>query len=337
MGIIEEGGEGESSKKGGRKPIMLYFNKKYRYIASLELSYKQPVCAIGDLKCNILSLKKIDIDRSASPESKKESVSLALGGMLEDLHIPPDKLGLIVISQPGQIGKDNEVLYIDELHHSWTNIGLKEYLQENFKTPVLLGNDVRMSAIGEMNMGYGKQIESLIYVSCGIGLGSSVIYKGQLFEGCNYAAGELGTFLTADGRRLGEIVSMEGLLKRIAGIYAENGRSEDDLNFEEIVRKSLAGEELVNQGLKEVGRILGQAIYNYCVMFDIPNVIFGGDYIRLGPALFESIEETVGQSFLPMRPKIQKSGLREASGIFGSFVTGKNVILQKEIGSLGII
>ena len=333
MGIVEERGEGESTKNGGRKPTRLCFNKEYCYIASLELSAKQPICAIGDLKCNILSLIKIDIDRNAPSELKKESISKAFEEMLAEMSIPLEKLGLIVISQPGQIGRDNEVIYIDALHHPWTNIGLKEHLQEHFQTPVMLKNDVQMAAIGEIKMGDAKRLQSLIYVSCGIGLGSSVIYKGQIFEGGNYGAGELGAFLMPDGRRLGEIVSMDGLLKYINELCIKNDSNADRiLSFEEIVEKSLVDDALVNQGLKDIGRILGQAIYNCCIMMDISAVIFGGDYIRLGPALIESIKETMKQPFLPMDLTIQKSGLGETAGILGSFVTAKDAILQSKIG-----
>ena len=331
MGLVVEKGEGEASKYGGRKPTMLYFNKTHRYIASLELSLKQPVCAIGDLKYNILRLRKIDIARSVSPEEKKQCIAQVFDNMLEELSIPLEKLGLIVISQPGIIGYDNEVYYIESIHHPWASIGLKEHLQNHFSTPVLLENDVRLAAIGEMNMGFDKQIQDLIYVSCGIGIGSGVIYKGQPLEGCHRAAGELGAFLLSDGRRLEDVIAMEGLLKRITALYAENGYEIKDLSFEQVVEKSLVGDTLVNQALKEIGQILGQFLNNCCVMLDIPTVIFGGDYIKLGPALFESIEETMMQSFLPIRQKVLKSGLKEAAGICGGFVVGKNEILQKEL------
>ncbi|MCL2573568.1 MAG: ROK family transcriptional regulator [Defluviitaleaceae bacterium] len=331
MGIVEEKGEGESTKNGGRKPTMLCFNKTYRYIASLELSLKQPVCAIGDLKYNLLSLRKIDVDREVCAEEKKRVIAEAFHEMLRELEIPISKLGIIAISQPGIIGDDNKVFYAETIHHPWTNIGLKEYLQAEFDTPVMLENDVTLAAIGEMTMGFDKQIQNLIYVSCGYGVGSGIIYNGQLFEGYNRAAGELGFFLTHDGKRLEEVVGMGGLLDHINDIMVKNG-CKGNLSFEDVVEKSLANDELVNQGLKEVGRVLGQALYNCCVMMDIPTVIFGGDYIRLGSALLKSIEETMQQSHFPLRPTIQKSGLREAAGIFGSFVIAKDAILQNELG-----
>jgi len=325
IGIVKEQGEGESAKSGGRKPTRLSFNKDFQYIASVDISMKRPICAVGDLRGNLLKMKKLDISRSAPEEQKRQSISEELNNLLAELCIPTEKLGLIIISQPGQIGANNEVIYIDSLHHPWTEIGLREYLQECFNTPILLRNEVQMAALGEMTMGDAKQFQSMLYVACGIGLGSSIIYKGELFQGENYGAGELGAFLMPDGRRLGQVVSMDGLLEHISGICNKV------MDFEEVVERSLAGDTEVNRGLRDIGHILGQRIYNCCIMMGIPTVIFGGDYLKLGPAFIESIEETMNQSFFPTKLTIQKSSLNEAAGIFGTFVIARETILQNMI------
>jgi len=324
MGIVREHGEGESTKSGGRKPTKLRFDEDYCYIAAVELSSKQPICAIGDLKSNVLRLVKLGLDKNDSSEVKLAGVYEAIRGMLAELSISEDDLGLIIVSQPGQISEDSKIAYVDTFHHQWTNIGLREHLQKKFNTTVVLRNDVQMAAIGEMNFGSAKQFESLIFVSCGVGLGSSIIYKGKLFQGDNHASGELGAFLVADGRRLGQVVSMDGLLEHISEINKE-------MDFDEVVEKSIADDALINQALRDIGRTLGQAIYNCCIMMDISTVVFGGDYARLGSALFESIEETLNQTFLPSKIALHKSALQEAAGIFGSLVIAKDIILKNLI------
>jgi len=332
MGLVEEKGEGKSSKNGGRKPIMLYFNKFHRYIATLVLSFEQPVCAIGDLNYNILKLRKTDVDRDASPEEKRECIAQTLDDMLWELSIPREKLGLIVISHPGIIDWDNEAYYAQDIHLPWTGIGLRDYLRRHFETPIFLENDMRLASIGEMNMGFDKQHQNLIYVSCGIGFGASIIREGHPYVGCNRAAGEVGAFLMEDGRRVEDVVAMEGLLKRIGQVYAENGLEAKSLSFEQVIALSLTGDVLVNRVLHEIGRILGKVIYNCSVMLDISTVIFGGDYAKLGPALFEGINETVSQSFLPIKPNVIKSELRDEAGIYGGFVVGTNEILHRKLG-----
>jgi len=329
MGLVEEKGEGEAGKTGGRKPLMLRFNHTYRYIGALDFSLKEPVCAIGDLYHNIIKLEKIHLGLDASANDKKQAVAQAFLSMLSQLGIPAEKLGIIVISHPGILSEGNEVRYVITQYQSWTGIGLKAYLEQNFKTRVLLENNVRLSAIGEMNA--GKNLQDLIYVDCGIGLGSSVIVNGELYDGTNRAAGEIGAFMLKDGQRAEEVLAMEGLLSRIAQLYKESGRGETSFNFKKIIELSKSGDKEVNQAIQETGRELGRIIYNCSILLDIPTVIFGGDYLRLGDVLFNAMEEMAAQFFLPFRPQIIRSSLMATAGIYGGFVIGKEKIIAERL------
>jgi len=324
IGIIEEQGEGESAISGGRKPTRLCFNKDYRYIASVDISMNLPICAIGDLNGNILKLSKPNISRNAPAEEKRRRIADELQKLMAELLIPREKLGLIVIMQPGQISAFNEVIYVDAFHHPWTESGLKNHLEDTFNVPIVIKNEVQMAALGEMTTGIAKQSDSIIYVACGISLGSCIVYEGKLFQGENYGAGELGAFLMPDGRRLGEVVSTGGLLEHISKISG-------DIDFDEVVMKSLTGDESVNKGLRDIGHILGQCVYNCCIMMGISNVVFGGEYLRLGPAFIESVKETVNQPFFPTKLTIQRGSLNETAGICGTFVVARDAILNSII------
>jgi len=333
MGLVNERGEGRVGVSGGRKPVMLYFNESHRYIGALDLSFQEPVCAIGDLQCKVLTLKKIQIDRSTPVDEKKNYVWQTFMDMLQELNVPAEKMGAIVISQPGIIGDDGESLYSEARHHVWTGIGLKQYLKERCGVPVLVKNDVNLAAIGEMHLGAYNQIKNLIYVTCGIGLGSGVIIDGKLYEGCNRAAGELGEFLREDGRRVEDAVAIEGLLRRLRLMYAESGKCDaacEKLRFSDVVKLAKDKDSTVNRAVYDIGRELGGIIYNCSVMFDIKTVIFGGEYLNLGKTLFDGIEAVLEQKF-PFRPEVFPSSLRESAGIYGGFVVGKDEILNRMI------
>lgn len=334
MGLIEERGEGKAGKNGGRKPILLHFNPTYCYICVLDISTEIPVCAIGDLNHRILRVEKMHIDRNSSADKKKTTVTKTIENLMKSLNASAEKLEYIVISHPGIIGKDGEAFFTEVRHHPWTEIGLKPYLEQNLHIPVMLKNNVRLASIGEMYMGTDSLLNDLIYVDCSIGLGSSIIMNRKLHEGSNYAAGEMGYFLMSNGQRAEDLIAMDSLITRIAKLYKENGLSEERLSFREIVNRSRSGDILVNQVLREIGRELGRIIFDCSIFVDIPTVIFGGDYLKLGPALFEGIEETVSQDLLPFRPNVVKSSLREAAGIFGGLVVGRDEILQKKLSKV---
>jgi len=320
-GLVEERGEGESSKNGGRKPIMLYFNYNYRYIGAFDFSLKEPVCAVGDLSHRILKLEKIHVDRDAPAGVKRQAIADTFKEILRSLNIPDEKLGIIVISHPGIIGDGNEVKYVDARHNPWTGIGLKSHLEKEYKVPLVLENDVKLSALGEMYE--SKDLQDLIYVRCGVGLGAGVIVKGKIYDGVNRAAGEIGSFICSNGHRLEDVAAMDGLLERIG----------KGLTFKQVIELAKADDKDVAQAIGEIGGELGRAMYNSSILLDIPTIVFGGDYLHLGDALFNAFDKAVAQSFLPFRPTVVKSGLREAAGIFGGFVMGREQIIAQVVNA----
>lgn len=327
LGLVEEKGSGEASKNGGRRPTVLQFNSLLSYIGALDLSLQEPICAIGDLSNWIHSLKKINVDRNASAEEKRRCILDTFVSMLAELSIPKEKMGIIVISHPGIIGEDNEPKYVVESHRAWTGIDIKVHLEQHFNIPVLLENDNNLAAIGEMHHGHDEQLENLIYVSCGTGLGSGVIIGGELYRGCNRAAGEMGTLLDSSGKRIEDTVNIDGLLRRIEEVLHLDGQK---LTFPQVVDIVKTGDFRVNQVIYEVGREIGRVAYNSSLVLDIPTIVIGGDYLKLGQALFDGIEDAVSQTFY-FRPKVVRSTLLESAGIFGSFIYGKNEILQQKL------
>lgn len=329
IGLVEERGEGEATKKGGRKPVMLYFNKDHRYVGALDLSYRQPVCAISDLKNNIIGLKKIEVLEDASAELRREQVKHTFLEILQEHDIDLGKLDIIVISQPGIIEKDEKRHYSGTVHHVWTEIDLKSYLTKQLDVHVSLRNDVNMAAIGEFNFDCDVKIENLIYVSCGIGLGAGIIIDRKLYEGESNAAGEIGSLVMGDGQDYEGQIAMHGLIKRIEQKYEECGQPKK-LTFTDVITLSKQKDVVVNEAIYEIGRLLGFILYNCCVVLNINTVKFGGDYLDLGDKLFEGIEDALKTRDI-FKPKVMPSGLKQIAGIFGCFVVGRDKLIDKYI------
>lgn len=329
IGIVGERGQGEATQNGGRKPVMLYFDKDYRYVGALDLSYSQPVCAVADLKHNIIGLKKLQVLQDATSKDRKEQVKQGFLDIMEEQNIPLEKLDTIVISQPGVIQGEGNLLYSTEKHHAWTEIALDIYLKEELDVHVYLRNDVNLAAMGVLHFDCDSDIDNLIYISCGVGLGSGIILNRKLYSGERNAAGEIGLLVTGTGETLEDCVAMDGLIRRIETMYKEKGEP-GKVSFTDIVALSKKKDELVNTAIYETGIFLGREIYNCCTLLDIQTVLFGGEYLELGDTLFEGIEEAlkVGKVFKPI---IKKSGLREIAGIFGCFVIGTDKVMQRVV------
>jgi len=327
IGLVEERGEGKAAKKGGRKPVMLYFNKDHRYVGALDLAYSRPVCAISDLNNQVIGLKKVDDLKEVPEDIRREQVKNTFLDIMKEHRISPSKLDTIIISQPGIIEDDRDKHYSEKRHHYWTEIGLKNYLKDQLGVNVSIRNDVNLAAIGEINFDCDQKVENLIYVSCGVGLGAGIILNGKLYNGEHNAAGEIGSLIMENGQSYEEYIAMEGLIKKIERKYKENGVSKK-VSFSEIVSLAKQGDPLVNEAVFEIGRHLGYAINNCCAVLGITTVKFGGEYLELGDKLFEGIEDVLKTKAM-FKPEVMPSGLRQIAGIFGCFVVGKDKIIER--------
>jgi len=67
--------------------------------------------------------------------------------------------------------------------------------------PVYYQNEADLAAVGEAEFGARPVEDPLVYVSCGVGVGSGIILNDSLFTGATGSAGEIGhTTLFIDGR-----------------------------------------------------------------------------------------------------------------------------------------
>ena len=334
IGLVIEKGEGESTASGGRKPVVLYFNQTHRYIGVLDLSFKSPVCTICDLKYNIIGMERITLNDNDALDEQKARIRNAFAKILEEAGLTTAKLGIVIISQPGVSTDGTRTDFIGSRHRSWVETGLRAFLEQELSTPVILKNDVNLAAVGEVNFGTGTLLRDLIYVSCGVGLGAGLIVQGELYEGSKHAAGEIGYMLRYDGRYVENGVTKDVLIRRVEEQFAKIGRH-DAVDFTFIVRELNKGDAMIEQIVREIGSELGRIIQNCCVLLDIPTVIFGGEYLELGPTLFNSIRDFMKETTI-FKHEFIPSSLRDAASIYGGFVVGKEKLISALFGKTTI-
>jgi len=69
-------------------------------------------------------------------------------------------------------------------------LAIVQRLQDRFRVPILLENNVNCAALAELREGTGRA--SFIYLQVGVKIGLGIIIDGRLFRGFNGAAGEVG-------------------------------------------------------------------------------------------------------------------------------------------------
>ncbi len=87
---------------------------------------------------------------------------------------------------------------------AWRNLPLRETVEDRCGLPVVVENDANAAAWGEAQFGAARDVDSMVMLTIGTGVGGGVVLDGALYRGMNGMAAEIGHMtVVADGRRCG--------------------------------------------------------------------------------------------------------------------------------------
>ena len=99
-----------------------------------------------------------------------------------------DEVQGIGVGFPGMVV--NSVI-MDSPNIGMQNCNLQEILSEEFGKPTIVKNDAEMATLAEHRLGSGANVQNMVFITLGTGVGGGIIVGGQLYTG-NGGAGELG-------------------------------------------------------------------------------------------------------------------------------------------------
>ncbi len=191
----------------------------------------------------------------------------------------------IGVALPGAVDHNTGVLQFAP-NLGWRNVPVGARLRTELlavglgEVPVFCQNDADLAAIGETEFGARPVDNPLVYVSCGVGLGSGIVLNDTLFTGATGAGGEIGhTTLYIDGRpcscgRLGCAEAYVGL----KAIAAQAGV----LEHHELGARMAAGDPAARAAFESAGKSLGVLLQNVWTTFDPRAIVLGGEAIAVG-------------------------------------------------------
>jgi len=102
----------------------------------------------------------------------------------------------IGIGSPGTCDSKNGVLvYTNNIN--FDNVPMRAEIQKYIDLPVYIGNDANVAAWGEFVTLNDPDLEHMIFITLGTGVGGGVIINRKIYDGFNGAAAEIGHFQVA--------------------------------------------------------------------------------------------------------------------------------------------
>lgn len=236
----------------------------------------------------------------------------------------------------------------------WRNIPIAVQVARGVGTPVIIDNDVRMSAWGEKLLGAGRGREDLICVTLGTGIGSGIFIQGEMFAGRNESAGEIGHMtVEKDGPRcncgnhgcLELYASGRGIARRAREAMGATDTdtsliwklAEGDLTqitAATVYTAATKGDEVALRLVEETALYLGIGLANAANILNPQCIVLGGGVMRMGDLLLEPTRRVVRMRAMPFNreTEIVVAELGERAGAIGAAVAAKNRFMGKSNG-----
>ncbi|MGE5489195.1 MAG: ROK family protein [bacterium] len=235
----------------------------------------------------------------------------------------PDLVG-IGVGTPGIIELETGVLKQSPNLPAFDNFPMRDELERLLQAPVLLENDANAAALGEKWMGAGRDVQDLVLLTLGTGVGGGIVCGGHVMRGFMGMAGEIGHMtVVPNGNPCG--CGNSGCLEkhasatsviahaRMLGLRVDSAKDVYDL--------ALAGEPKARRVFEVFGSALGVALANLVNLFNFPLYLLSGGVLGawdfFAPAMLEEVRK---RSFVyrAAETRIDKAILGNESGLYGA-------------------
>lgn len=182
--------------------------------------------------------------------------------------------------------------------------------------PVVVTNDAKAAAMGEMKYGVAVGMNNFVELTLGTGVGSGIVANGQLIYGFDGFAGELGHMIVEPGGRpcgcgrkgcLETYCSATGVVRTAIAMLEESPEATslrdiatDKLTSYEVYKAAMAGDTMAQEVFKQTGRRIGIACANIATFLSPEAFIFFGGLAQAGELLLRPIEEAYNENVLSL-------------------------------------
>ena len=128
------------------------------------------------------------------PCPSKEAEEVVINQLKRQIaQLMSEEVTSIGVGVPSVVDCQQGIVYNVANIPSWKEVHLKEILEKEFNVPVAVNNDANCFAVGVWKYGEGKGTQDMVGLTMGTGIGSGIIINGELYNGVNTGAGEIGS------------------------------------------------------------------------------------------------------------------------------------------------
>jgi glucokinase len=245
----------------------------------------------------------LDTQTEPTPASDPDALADAVAACVQRLRRNHDVVA-VGIGAAGFVHADRStILFAPNI--DWEDEPLGSFVSQRVELPVVVENDANAAAWGEFRFGAGKDVDDLLLITVGTGIGGGLVSEGQLFRGSYGVAFEVGHLRMVPAGLLcgcGRYGCWEQYASGTALVREARDRMGSELpeaiplaehvkhdasaiTGPLVTEMAQGGDPLCLELLIDVGRWLGEGIASLIAVLDTSVVAIGGGVAAAGDLL----------------------------------------------------
>ncbi len=229
------------------------------------------------------------------------------------------------IGIPGFIMLEKGMIVGSHNMPGFDNYPVRDDISQRLGSQVILENDANAAALGECWIGAGKDVDDLVLLTLGTGIGGGIVSGGKVLHGFVGMAGELGHItIMPYGNPCG--CGNRGCLEKHASATAIESMANlmalgENVSARQVYELAVAGEVRAKRIYESMGRALGLGLATLINIFNFPLFLLSGGVLPawdfFSPFMFEEVRER-SFTFNNTKTRIEKAILGNEAGLYGA-------------------
>jgi glucokinase len=248
---------------------------------------------------------------------------------LRDKHGAPGLAGIgigvpgFILLKEGIIRNSNNLPFLE-------NFPIRDEIERRLNTFVILENDANAAALGEKWIGAGRDVDDLVLLTLGTGVGGGIISGGRVIRGSQGMAGELGHIpVVANGNPCG--CGSQGCVEKHASATAVTAMARlmqlgANLSSKEVCDLARR-DDMQGAKAREIWRVMGETLGMTLAMlvntFNFPLYLLSGGVLPawefFAPHMMRMVElRSATYRLTKATTRIEQATLGNEAGLYGA-------------------
>ncbi len=308
-------------------------------VVGVDLGGTNLVAGTVTQRGEVVSRVKMPTQADEGPDAVIGRIATAVEQAIEEGPCRRDDVVAVGCGVPGPLDWRSGVVLTPPNLPGWKDVPAGPILTEKLGITTYIENDANSAGYGENWAGAGRDVQNVVALTLGTGVGGAIILENKLWRGPDGTAGEIGHMIIEIGGRpcncgargcLESYGSATGIVVTARQLI-ESGRATiltemvdgdlDKLTSKAVYDACERGDELAADVFAETGRYLGTGLASLANLLNPEMFVICGGVIAAGDVLFDPMRRTLRETAFEVpghRAQVVPAELGDDAGLIGA-------------------